>query len=46
MGKAFDVSVDVALTRNQAWDVIDDPCAVRHVWICPCRVGVEVCSSG
>jgi hypothetical protein len=46
MGKAFDVSVDVALTSNQVWDVIDDPCAVRHVWTFPCRVGVEVCPSG
>ena len=46
MCKAFDVSVDVALTSNQAWDVIDDPCAVRHVWNRPYRVGVEVCPSG
>jgi hypothetical protein len=46
MGKAFDVSVDVALTRSQAWDVIDDTWAVGHVWSCPCRFGVQVCFSG
>jgi hypothetical protein len=42
MRKAFDVSVDVAVTPEDAWAVIGDPLAVPHVWFFPHRIAVEV----
>ena len=40
MVKAFSVSIDVAVTPDEAWMVIGDPCAVPHVWFFPHRITV------
>jgi hypothetical protein len=42
MVKAFSVSIDVAVTPDEAWMVIGDPCAVPHVWFFPHCISVKV----
>ena len=46
MRKAFEVSVDVAVTPEQAWAVIGDPLAVPHVWFFPHRITVRKARNG
>ena len=42
MVKAFSVSIDVAVTPDEAWMVIGDPCAVPYVWFFPHCIKVKV----